>query len=185
MTTGVGFIYLVSRNHVRHAGTSNVTLLLFVFVRRHTIGPRQDRERHNVGIEYELLLEQTLQSMGEFSSLCLSFWFIVSSLLKDLVYRTYAIVAGILHGTQYNCKDIPFETEAELRVRGTARTPDILLSCPVGLRVRRREPRNPLYANDNEEGEGTISRQNQSLVDLDDDDNYEWKVICWIDSKVC
>mmetsp|Transcript_29262 Transcript_29262/g.50569 ORF Transcript_29262/g.50569 Transcript_29262/m.50569 type:complete len:298 (-) Transcript_29262:827-1720(-) len=28
-------------------------------------GPRQDRERHNVGIEYELLLEQTLRSMGE------------------------------------------------------------------------------------------------------------------------
>ena len=30
-------------------------------------GPRSDRERHNVGIEYELLLEQTLRSMGEYS----------------------------------------------------------------------------------------------------------------------
>jgi hypothetical protein len=31
----------------------------------HVLGPRQDRERHNIGIEYESLLEETLQSMGE------------------------------------------------------------------------------------------------------------------------
>lgn len=29
--------------------------------------------------------------------------------------------------------DIPFETEAKLHARGTAKTPDILLSCPVGI----------------------------------------------------
>jgi len=28
-------------------------------------GPRHDRERHNIGVEYELLLEETLRSMGE------------------------------------------------------------------------------------------------------------------------
>lgn len=28
-------------------------------------GPRHDKARHNVGIEYELLLEETLQSMGK------------------------------------------------------------------------------------------------------------------------
>ena len=51
--------------------------------------------------------------------------------------------------------DIPFETETELRERGTARTPDILLSCPVGIQVPKRS------------GEG-----------------LEWKVVSWIDSKV-
>ena len=87
-------------------------------------------------------------------------------------------------------KDIPFETEAQLRVRGTARTPDILLSCPVGLRIRRREARN------SNEGNG-IRGRNDTYLDYDirttqkkieqinfyDDDEYEWKVICWIDSK--
>jgi len=81
--------------------------------------------------------------------------------------------------------DVPFETEAELRVRGTARTPDILLSCPVGVRVRRRKesrsnyplgsmpsPQKPRIVNNLEE-DGD-----------DDDDDYEWKIICWIDSKV-
>eukprot|EP00581_Thalassiosira_minuscula_P014465 CAMPEP_0183732868 /NCGR_PEP_ID=MMETSP0737-20130205/39567_1 /TAXON_ID=385413 /ORGANISM="Thalassiosira miniscula, Strain CCMP1093" /LENGTH=381 /DNA_ID=CAMNT_0025965993 /DNA_START=147 /DNA_END=1292 /DNA_ORIENTATION=- len=107
-------------------------------------GPRQDKERHNIGIEYELLLEQTLQSM-----------------------------------------DIPFETEAELRVRGTARTPDILLSCPVGIKVRKRRIQhhggggsssNPLYMH------GVHSAE-ENDDDDEDDGQYEWKVICWIDSK--
>jgi CDAN1-interacting nuclease 1 len=48
---------------------------------------------------------------------------------------------------------IPFETEEQLRERGSARTPDILLSIPVGVQVS------------NSEG-GT-----------------DWKVVCWIDSK--
>ena len=48
---------------------------------------------------------------------------------------------------------IPFETEAELRIRGTAKTPDVLLSCPVGIRVHK-------------------------------GDDEDWKIICWIDSKV-
>ncbi|KAL9188894.1 hypothetical protein ACHAXT_011384 [Thalassiosira profunda] len=91
-------------------------------------GPRQDRERHNVGIEYELLLEQTLRSM-----------------------------------------DVPFETEEDLRARGTAKTPDILLSCPVGVKVRRREPL------------GRAGARNE--YSLEDDEEYEWKIICWIDSK--
>jgi Protein of unknown function TPD sequence-motif len=52
-------------------------------------------------------------------------------------------------------KGIPFETEAQLRDRGTSRTPDVLLSCPVGIQVTSRD------------GESTV-----------------WKMICWIDSKV-
>jgi hypothetical protein len=50
---------------------------------------------------------------------------------------------------------IPFETEAQLRERGTAKTPDILLSLPLGVETLKKS------------GEGT-----------------EWKVVCWIDSKV-
>jgi hypothetical protein len=54
--------------------------------------------------------------------------------------------------------EIPFESEAELRSRGTSRTPDVLLSCPLGVQV---------HADDDPSSENT-----------------EWKVICWIDSKV-
>ncbi|KAL7522883.1 hypothetical protein ACHAWX_007617 [Stephanocyclus meneghinianus] len=86
-------------------------------------GPHHDRMRHNIGIDYELLLEQMLHSFK-----------------------------------------IPFETEEELRARGTARTPDILLSCPVGLQVRK-----PNY--------------NQNATYMENSDEYEWKMICWIDSK--
>lgn len=104
-------------------------------------GPRQDRERHNVGIEYELLLEQTLRSM-----------------------------------------DIPFETEAELRERGTAKTPDILLSCPVGIKVRRRRSLNRSLFNQG--GAAAFPRaESRSAFSLEDDDEHEWKIVCWIDSK--
>jgi len=49
--------------------------------------------------------------------------------------------------------DIPFETENELRIKGTAKTPDILLSIPLGMRVRKKN------------------------------NTVEWKTIYWIDSK--
>jgi hypothetical protein len=48
--------------------------------------------------------------------------------------------------------EIPFETETQLRERGSSRTPDVLLTCPIGVRL-------PTTG--------------------------EWKVVCWIDSKVC
>ena len=156
-------------------------------------GPRHDKVRHNIGIEYELLLEETLQSM-----------------------------------------DIPFETEADLRVRGTARTPDVLLSIPLGIRVRkgrnnrdnsannntlRMAMQSPSHTSNNNKGEGAIledeiimprkmlfdeekhvettvrkqQRLDDGLIindddcqqhdDTNNDDEYEWKTICWIDSK--
>lgn len=77
-------------------------------------GPVHDKDRHIVGIEYEVFLEKGLHAMN-----------------------------------------IPFETEAELRNKGTSRTPDILLSIPLGVEVTKRD------------GSGT----------------KEWKVVCWIDSK--
>ena len=94
-------------------------------------GPRSDKERHNIGIEYELLLEYTLKNMG-----------------------------------------IPFETEEQLRQRGTAKTPDVLLSCPVGLKVRKKKSLH-------------FIQQSPSQIpgSFEGDDEYEWKIICWIDSK--
>ena len=45
-------------------------VVMCIMFRHHSasehIGPRHDRERHNIGVEYELLLEETLRSMGEF-----------------------------------------------------------------------------------------------------------------------
>jgi len=100
---------------------------------------------------------------------------------------------------------IPFETEAELRIRGTAKTPDVLLSCPVGIRVHRKnvndEETVTAQQNDQqvqlqgEENNGTTpishlqKRGSVNLLNDDDDDDdesdeYEWKIICWIDSKV-
>ncbi len=104
-----------------------------------------------------------------------------------------------------NNSDIPFETEAELRVRGTAKTPDILLSCPVGIRVRKRnEVLSPssmmlpsMVARNEEVIEATnmsppnpkskmttATDKNDKSYDDTDDELYEWKIICWIDSKV-
>ena len=95
-------------------------------------GPRSDRERHNIGIEYELLLEHTLKNMG-----------------------------------------IPFETEEQLRKRGTAKTPDVLLSCPIGLKVRKKKSPHPIQQ--------SPSRIPGMMPEKEDE--YEWKIICWIDSK--
>jgi len=63
---------------------------------------------------------------------------------------------------------LPFETEDELRKRGTSKTPDVLLKCPVGLRI----PTAARYP---------LSSQNERQSEESDDD--EWKVVCWIDSK--
>ena len=98
---------------------------------------------------------------------------------------------------------IPFETEAELRIRGTAKTPDVLLSCPVGIRVHYRKNVNDketvtAQQNDQqqqqqiqmqgEENNSTTPMQKGVSVNLlnddDESDEYEWKIICWIDSKV-
>jgi len=95
-------------------------------------GPRSDKERHNVGIEYELLLEHTLKNMG-----------------------------------------IPFETEEQLRKRGTAKTPDVLLSCPVGLKVRKKKSPHTIQQSPSRVQPGNFERE----------DEYEWKIVCWIDSK--
>jgi len=91
-------------------------------------------------------------------------------------------------------------------VRGTAKTPDILLSCPVGIRVRKRNELSSASASSlkishltmkNEEvidatvastpiPKSTITSAAEGHDNNDDidDDMFEWKIICWIDSKV-
>lgn len=70
---------------------------------------------------------------------------------------------------------IPFETERQLRKLGTSRTPDILLSCPVALEIPNNSKKKKFSIVD-----PSISmnyRYNYKVYD------YNWKMICWIDSK--
>jgi hypothetical protein len=59
---------------------------------------------------------------------------------------------------------ISFENEEQLRLKGTSRTPDILFTCPVGIKVPERYDGSPTGTSNSE-------------------DKTEWKMICWIDSK--
>mmetsp|Transcript_7768 Transcript_7768/g.11651 ORF Transcript_7768/g.11651 Transcript_7768/m.11651 type:complete len:285 (+) Transcript_7768:103-957(+) len=93
-------------------------------------GPRVEKERNYVGIEYEIILERALRSMN-----------------------------------------IPFETEEQLRAKGSSRTPDILFSCPVALKVHKK------LLSDSRHG-----AENMMVDEVDS--NYVWRMVCWIDSKV-
>ncbi|KAL7573182.1 hypothetical protein ACA910_018842 [Epithemia clementina (nom. ined.)] len=94
-------------------------------------GPMLDKQRHLVGIEYEVVLEYLLRKL-----------------------------------------DIPFETEEDLREKGTARTPDILLSCPIAIPA----------ASSLAAGTGAL-HNNTDLAASENRNPKEWNVICWIDSK--
>jgi hypothetical protein len=74
--------------------------------------------------------------------------------------------------------DIPFETEMELRVRGTSRTPDILFSCPVAIQVPKR-----ILSPANQKSVQGIKDKHMGTTDTSEED-FVWKMICWIDSKV-
>ncbi len=91
-------------------------------------------------------------------------------------------------------------------MRGTAKTPDILLSCPVGIRVRKRNDLSSasesslkvsrLTMKDDKVIDATVAStpipkltitsaaEGHDNNDDIDDDMFEWKIICWIDSKV-
>ncbi len=56
----------------------------------------------------------------------------------------------------------------QLRARGTSRTPDILFSCPVAIKVPKR----------------ILTRPNKITVENTSEKDFVWKMICWIDSKV-
>ena len=77
--------------------------------------------------------------------------------------------------------DIPFETENDLRIKGTARTPDVLLSTPVGMKVPKRSSTSRKLLLD--ESDGQLAK-GKDTSNEDGEEEYEWKVVCWIDSKV-
>ena len=62
--------------------------------------------------------------------------------------------------------DIPFETEIQLRARGTSRTPDILFSCPVAIKV----PKRVLTA---------ANQTAENEVGISNDKDFVWKMVCW------
>lgn len=146
-------------------------------------GPKQDRERQSVGLEHEEMLEKALEAMGE------SVLEMIQSTRIEILLQTkppifimflnisskICVLVPLLYST-----DIPFETENDLRIKGTARTPDVLLSTPVGMKVPKRSSTSrKLLLDGNEEhfAKGNVGED-------DDEEEYEWKVVCWIDSKV-
>lgn len=86
-------------------------------------GPKHDRWRHTVGVEYEVVLEESLKSLGKYN-----FPLRTSALYPERkrVFSLYPLTWTIV--------GIPFETESDLRDKGSSRTPDILLQCPIGVR---------------------------------------------------
>ena len=80
--------------------------------------------------------------------------------------------------TQNKNTGIPFETESSLRARGSAKTPDILLSCPMAVQV----PKTKIVAT-RAMANNKINNDASLDDDDDDDDAMEWKIIGWIDSK--
>ena len=88
-----------------------------------------------------------------------------------IIFLSFSLLCTLVVALEI--KEIPFETEAQLRIKGTARTPDILLSCPVGVKVPTRRNENKNKGSKNV----VLSRENNIST-------YEWKIVCWIDSKV-
>ena len=82
-------------------------------------GPKHDRWRHTIGVEYEVLLEDMLQSMGR-----------CTDISRRHLRRTNSLKDSICLGI-----GIPFETESDLRDKGSSKTPDVLLQCPIGVQV--------------------------------------------------
>ncbi len=80
--------------------------------------------------------------------------------------------------TKYFFEGIPFETEEQLRMRGTSRTPDVLLSSPVGIKVKKR------YYLKTESDLSKTETFHDIIIGEEDTDLYDWKMVCWIDSKV-
>lgn len=112
-------------------------------------GPTHDAARHTIGVKYERLLEELLDKIGKAGKKMLVYMYLKREpcfiLSSHIIY--YEIRSTVLH------TGIPYETEEQLRQKGTARTPDVLLSTPCAVKMK-------------------------------DDTDDDWRIICWIDSKV-
>lgn len=84
---------------------------------------------------------------------------------------------------------VPFETEEDLRVRGTAKTPDILLSFPVAIKVLTIEQSSRTKGTKLMNGQRvdvnfeTRSHSKSGVKSVKATKAEEWKMISWIDSK--
>lgn len=78
-------------------------------------GPRLDRSNHLVGIEYEVALEHMLKERGKS---CTSTEYLIVILLR-LAHKSQVLVFAL--------PGIPYETESQLREKGTSKTPDVVL----------------------------------------------------------
>jgi Protein of unknown function TPD sequence-motif len=78
-----------------------------------------------------------------------------------------------LYSTPTKTIGIPFETEDQLRERGTSKTPDILLSTPVAVQIHRTNE-------ENEKSKSSRIDENKEKVEEEE----TWRIVCWIDSKV-
>ena len=115
-------------------------------------GPQNDVIRHSIGIQYEMILEESLKELS-----------------------------------------IPFQTESQLRVLGSSRTPDILLQVPIAIKVYRNKKEKKKKNDDQIDVNSTTAKPESSSKEGieevhstngdEDDEDFEWKVICWIDSK--
>ena len=81
----------------------------------------------------------------------------------DVARRMVGVEFEVVLEHKLSALGIPFETEANLRARGTSRTPDVLLSTPVAI--------------------PTITKHNNQPNNNDDNNTDKWKIINWIDSK--
>jgi hypothetical protein len=80
-------------------------------------GPRKDRANHLVGVEFEVVLEQMLKERGMFcnSTVCSA----KMAMMLRLAHTRKVLVLALL--------GIPYESESQLREKGTSKTPDVVL----------------------------------------------------------
>eukprot|EP00635_Sarcinochrysidales_sp_CCMP3193_P009538 CAMPEP_0118897208 /NCGR_PEP_ID=MMETSP1166-20130328/4698_1 /TAXON_ID=1104430 /ORGANISM="Chrysoreinhardia sp, Strain CCMP3193" /LENGTH=399 /DNA_ID=CAMNT_0006836273 /DNA_START=8 /DNA_END=1207 /DNA_ORIENTATION=+ len=69
--------------------------------------------------------------------------------------------------------DVPYQREDDLRRRGFAKTPDVLLDVPLAY----------VFKDDDDDDKGDLGDHHHPKDDDDDDDDDDVRVINWIDSK--
>jgi len=106
---------------------------------------------------------------------------VLKAINADPLYGPHSDKARNLVGLEYEMileeklrlMNISIETEGQLRIKGTARTPDILLLNPVAIRV-------PLCSKSSLFQTKKTETTGKTIIDNEED----WKTISWIDSKV-
>ena len=100
-------------------------------------------------------------------------------IMKDCIGREYEELLIKLLKEKNMC----FETESELRIRGKPKTPDILFLIPMGLKSDMYDNIHTNNINNNEGDNDEFSIENSVTLNNSDIDNNNYYVINWIDSK--